>query len=55
MATKIRAAEIATEAGIDMIIMNGKNPEQLYDLFENQPVGTLFVANAEKKLQTQTK
>ena len=42
MATKINAAKIATEAGIDMIIMNGKNPELLYDLFENAEIGTYF-------------
>lgn len=44
MATKINAARIATQAGIDMVIMNGKNPEMLYDLFEDKPVGTLFEA-----------
>ena len=42
MATKINAAKIATEAGIDMVIMNGKNPEELYDLFENKEIGTIF-------------
>ena len=45
MATKINAAKIATESGIDMVIMNGKNPEMLYDLFDDIPVGTLFKAN----------
>lgn len=44
MATKINAAKIATEAGIDMVIMNGNDPDKLYDLFENKPVGTLFLA-----------
>ncbi len=44
MSTKINAAKIATEAGIDMVIMNGKNPELLYDLFENKEIGTLFSA-----------
>lgn len=48
MTTKINAAKIATEAGIDMIIMNGKNPEQLYDLFENKDIGTHFLANPNK-------
>ena len=48
MATKINAAKIATESGIDMVIMNGKNPEMLYDLFEDIPVGTLFKANNKK-------
>lgn len=45
MATKINAAKIAGEAGIDMIIMNGRNPELLYDLFENKEIGTYFSAN----------
>ena len=44
MSTKITAAKIATNAGIDMIIMNGKDPEKLYDLFENKEIGTLFKA-----------
>ena len=44
MATKINAAKIATEAGIDMVIMNGSTPEKLYDLFDNKEVGTVFLA-----------
>ena len=48
MATKINAAKIATENGIDMVIMNGKDPEQLYNLFENKEVGTLFIAESSK-------
>ena len=43
MVTKLRAAEICMEAGIDMIIANGAHPEQLYALMENEPFGTLFV------------
>ena len=42
MRTKIRAVEIAFEAGIDVVLMNGKTPKKLYDLFEDKPVGTLF-------------
>jgi glutamate 5-kinase len=45
MSTKINAAKIATEAGIDMVIMNGRDPEKLYDLFEDAEIGTLFKAN----------
>lgn len=45
MATKINAAKIANEAGIDMIIMNGKNPDKLYELFENNQTGTVFIAH----------
>lgn len=48
MATKINAARIATQAGIDMVIMNGDDPEKLYDLFEDKSVGTLFHANAKE-------
>ena len=49
MATKINAAKMATEAGIDMIIMNGEKPERLYDLLLNdESVGTRFIPkNAE--------
>ncbi len=46
MATKIHAAKIATENGVDMVIMNGKDPEQLYALFDGEPVGTHFLAQA---------
>lgn len=42
MRTKIRAVEIAFEAGIDVVLMNGKTPKKLYDLFEDKLVGTLF-------------
>lgn len=42
MATKLKAAQIATEAGIDMIIANGEHPEVLYDLSEGKPAGTRF-------------
>lgn len=43
MATKLKAATVATEAGIDMVIANGENPEVLYDLFDGKPVGTRFL------------
>ena len=42
MATKLKAANIATQAGIDMVIANGENPEVLYDLFDGKQVGTRF-------------
>jgi glutamate 5-kinase len=28
-----------------MVIMNGRDPEKLYDLFEDKEIGTLFKAN----------
>ena len=52
MITKINAAEIAVNSGIDMIILNGKNPDNLYWLFETGSLGTRFKAKgspAEKK------
>ncbi|WP_432650032.1 glutamate 5-kinase [Huintestinicola sp.] len=45
MITKINAAEIAMEAGFDMAIVNGRNPDILYDLFDGKSVGTVFLAN----------
>ena len=48
MSTKINAAKIAAEAGIDMVIMNGRNPELLYDLFEDKDIGTIFKASHHK-------
>lgn len=42
MRTKLQAAALALENGIDTVIANGKNPEALYDILNNKPVGTLF-------------
>lgn len=44
MITKLNAAEIAMNAGFDMAILNGRNPEVLYDLFDGKSVGTIFIA-----------
>ena len=43
MVTKLRAAAIATEAGCDMVIANGKNPTGLYDILDGKAVGTRFI------------
>ena len=43
MSTKMHAAQIATEAGIDMVIAHGAKPELLYDIAEGNPVGTRFI------------
>lgn len=45
MVTKLEAAELVTQNGIDMVIMDGADPEKLYALFEGKPVGTYFPAN----------
>jgi glutamate 5-kinase len=48
MITKINAAQIATENGIDLIIVNGREPENLYKIFDGIPVGTRFTAKKER-------
>ena len=42
MATKLHAAQIATDAGIDMVIANGKEPEKLYGIVAGEAIGTRF-------------
>ncbi len=49
MITKLSAAKIATEAGIDMIIINSDNIQNLYDLMDGKTVGTRFLAKKQKK------
>jgi glutamate 5-kinase len=43
MTTKIHAAKICTDNGLDMIIANGANPQFLYDILEGKSVGTRFI------------
>ena len=45
MKTKLDAAQICMEAGCDMIIANGSDPQILYDIAEGKPVGTRFLAS----------
>jgi glutamate 5-kinase len=42
MITKINAAKMVTEKGIDMVVANGKNPEILYNILEGNAVCTRF-------------
>ena len=49
MVTKLRAAAIATEAGCEMLIANGKNPLILYDIAAGKPVGTRFLTKGAAK------
>lgn len=44
MITKIEAAEIAMNAGINMIVANGNNVFSMYDILAGEKVGTLFVS-----------
>ena len=47
MATKLLAAQLAGDAGVEMVIANGANPEVLYDIVDGKPVGTRFAARKE--------
>lgn len=51
MITKLKAAQIATNAGIPMRILNGRDPRILYRVIDGQPGGTYFsaVGNGEDK------
>lgn len=48
MITKLIAAQIATEAGIDTIIINGFDADNIYKVLEGHQVGTFFVAKKKK-------
>lgn len=43
MVTKIKAAKMATDNGIEVVIANGKNPEILYDIMDGDAVCTRFL------------
>ncbi len=45
MATKLHAARLALDAGIDMVIANGGHMEALYDIVAGRDVGTRFSAS----------
>ena len=42
MSTKIQAAKLCTAQGIPMVILNGADPNLLYDVLDGIPTGTLF-------------
>lgn len=42
MRTKLKAAKMVTEKGIDMIIANGSDPKILYDIVDGNSIGTRF-------------
>ena len=48
MRTKLQAAKIASEAGCDMIIANGQDPEIVYSIMAGDKAGTRFKAKKEK-------
>lgn len=44
MASKLRAARMATAAGENVIICSGRQPEPLQQILQGEPIGTLFLA-----------
>lgn len=42
MVTKLNAAKISLDAGMDMAVLNGRNPDVLYDFFDGKEIGTIF-------------
>ena len=46
MVTKLQAAKICMACGCDMIITNGKDPQNLYDIVDGKSVGTTFSEKA---------
>ncbi|MCR4952291.1 MAG: glutamate 5-kinase [Solobacterium sp.] len=48
MITKIHAATIAREAGIETVLTSGADPNVLYDICEGVSVGTLFTVKEEE-------
>ncbi len=46
-ATKIKAAKIATDKGIPVIIMNGQKPTDIYKILNGEQIGTKFLAKGE--------
>ncbi len=48
MATKIKAAEICTSSGINMVIAKGEDPEVIRKIVKGENIGTLFIKNDKK-------
>lgn len=48
MITKLHAADIAMEHGVDMVIANGARPRKLYNIVEGETVGTRFLGRKKK-------
>ena len=44
-ATKVKAAKIANNAGIPVVVMNGIAPKKIYNVLDGESVGTRFMPN----------
>ncbi|MBQ8344651.1 MAG: glutamate 5-kinase [Clostridia bacterium] len=52
MMAKLNAAKIVTAAGIPMIVLNGHDPEILYNLLDGGHLGTYFAACRDRKSES---
>ena len=48
MSAKIVAARMATDAGIDMVITNGDDVDNIYRVLDGEDIGTLFLAHKKR-------
>ena len=48
MSSKLKAAQMVTAAGGNVIIANGDNPDTLPDIFQGKTTGTLFLAQGSR-------
>ena len=48
MVTKLDAGRIATDAGCDMVIANGRDFHVIHKILQGDDVGTLFLAHKNK-------
>lgn len=54
MLTKVHAAQMANQNGIDVIIIRGDQPKLLYDAVAGMPVGTLFCGRQKVRINDRT-
>lgn len=50
MATKLTAAQIASAAGVDMVIANGADFHIIHKITEGRRYGTLFVSQSKEEV-----
>ncbi len=46
MVTKLEAARVLMQAGVPMVVCDGRRPDVILDAVEGKPVGTLFAGGA---------
>lgn len=51
MVTKLTAAKTATNAGVDMVLANGSEPEIIREILEGKEIGTLFLGKTDAQIK----